>query len=323
MSLLALYLLGPPLIERDGRQIVLDRQKSLALLVYLAVTGERQRRDTLINLLWPDSDAAHGHGDLRSTLSALKIALGVDWLDIDRETVRLRTGSDVRLDLDLFHSLLAERAAHCSASLACPSCLRLLAQAVDLSRGDFLSGFSLKDSADFDDWQFFQSEVLHRELAGALHALVDGHSAQGDYDGAISYAQRWLALDRLNEPAHAQLMRLYAWSGRRAAALQQYQVCAALLNQQLGVEPNEDLSALFVAIRDGHEPEAPKPMVRSLPATSTGQASPAVAAHAYEEYLPLTILCALIDSRAQARRRYPVCRRSTGYLGRRRRASAC
>ena len=42
------------------------------------------------------------------------------------------------------------------------------AAGVELYRGDFLEGFSLRDSAAFDEWQFFQAEALRQELAAAL-----------------------------------------------------------------------------------------------------------------------------------------------------------
>jgi DNA-binding SARP family transcriptional activator len=57
---LALYLLGPPRIEREGVAIKLDRRKAIALLAYLAVTGRSHRRDSLVNLLWPDYDSIQG-----------------------------------------------------------------------------------------------------------------------------------------------------------------------------------------------------------------------------------------------------------------------
>ena len=56
MSRLALYLLGPPRVERDGAEVSIPRRKALALLAYLAVTGQRQRRDALATLLWPEHD---------------------------------------------------------------------------------------------------------------------------------------------------------------------------------------------------------------------------------------------------------------------------
>ena len=56
MSRLALYLLGPPQFKLDDEQIHLDRRKAVALLAYLAVTGQGHRRDTLATLLWPELD---------------------------------------------------------------------------------------------------------------------------------------------------------------------------------------------------------------------------------------------------------------------------
>ena len=80
MSHLALYLLGPPRIELDGVPIKVDRRKAIALLAYLAVTGESQWRDSPVNLLWPEYDGARGRAALRRTLFALQKALGDDRL---------------------------------------------------------------------------------------------------------------------------------------------------------------------------------------------------------------------------------------------------
>ena len=43
-----------------------------------------------------------------------------------------------------------------------------LAEAAALYGDDFLAGFTLRDSANFDDWQFSQAEALRGALAEAL-----------------------------------------------------------------------------------------------------------------------------------------------------------
>ncbi len=60
-------------------------------------------------------------------------------------------------------------------------------------------------------------------------------------------------MDPLHEPAHRQLMSLYARSGQQAAALRQYQECVRRLQNELGVEPDAETSALYEAIR-AHKP---------------------------------------------------------------------
>ena len=89
VSRLALYLLGPPRIERDGLPIKVDTRKAIALLAYIAVTGESHRRASLINLLWPESDHTRGRAALRRTLYSLRKALAGAWLDVDGEVIGL------------------------------------------------------------------------------------------------------------------------------------------------------------------------------------------------------------------------------------------
>jgi DNA-binding SARP family transcriptional activator len=64
MSNLKISLLGAPQIELDGTIVPLRRSKALALLIYLAVNGRPQRRDTLATLLWPDSNQSTGRSSL-------------------------------------------------------------------------------------------------------------------------------------------------------------------------------------------------------------------------------------------------------------------
>ena len=259
MSRLALYLLGPPQIECDGEPVKLDRRKAIALLAYLAVTGESHRRDALVNLLWPESDSSRGRATLRRTLYALNQALPGDWLEVDREEVGLDPDADLWVDVAYFQAYLAECKTHGhSAAQVCPGCVSPLTEAVGLVRGEFLSGFSLKDSFNFDDWQLFQAERLRRKLAGALERLVQWHSRQREFEPAAGYARRRLALDPLEEGAHRQLMRLYTWSGRRPAALRQYEECVAVLEGQLGVPPQEATVELYRAIQAGECPPPPE-----------------------------------------------------------------
>ena len=141
----------------------------------------------------------------------LNKALGKGWLGVDRESVRLILRDDFWLDVEHFRRLLAAAGAHDHrVDDVCPVCLPILSEALALSRGDFMAGFTLPDSPSFDEWQFFEAQELRSDLAETLSKLVWGHTAQGEFDQAISYARRWLKLDPWHEPAHRQLMQLYA-----------------------------------------------------------------------------------------------------------------
>ena len=259
MAELRIALLGPPRVELDGAPIEVDTRKAIALLAYLAMQPERHGRDAVAGLLWPDYDTEHARGALRRTLSTLNKAVGPGWLAADRTTVGFARTS-FWLDVAEFQALLAGRRDHGHPPEdACPACVAPLAAAAGLHRGDFLAGFSLRDSTSFDDWQYFQAERLRRELAGTLERLATAQIGRHHWDDAVDAARRWLALDPLHEPAHRQLMRIYTWSGRRGAALRQFQACQRVLEEELGVEPLEETVAVHEAIQASRLPPPPAP----------------------------------------------------------------
>jgi DNA-binding SARP family transcriptional activator len=187
MTRLALYLLGLPRLEHGGEAVRVGRRKVMALLAYLAVTGTPHSRDVLATLFWPDYDQSGARGRLRRTLSSLNRTLGEGWLTVDGELVRFNPDADWWLDADQFSQRLAACETHGhSAKESCPDCLRRLSEAAALYRHDFMSGFTLPDSLEFDEWQRYQAERLRDELAGVLERLVACHSSGDDYEPAIA-----------------------------------------------------------------------------------------------------------------------------------------
>jgi DNA-binding SARP family transcriptional activator len=261
MSALRLFLLGSPRVERAGQPVSIELRKAVALLVYLAVTKQGHSRDALATLFWPEMNQSRARAGLRYVLVALRKALAEGRaddeypLDVDRETVGLNHLAEIWLDVDEFQDLLGRCRTHDHPEdQVCPTCLRLLATAANLYHADFLAGFTLRDSPTFDEWQFFQTEGLRNELLGALARLAQGYADQGEFEPAITHARRWAALDPLHEPAHRQLMKLYARSGQRPAALRQYETCCRALRAELSAEPGAETRSLFEQIRAG-EPE--------------------------------------------------------------------
>jgi len=209
MSIYQVYLFGAPRLEFEGQQVAIDTRKALALLAYLLLSGEPQSRDTAAALFWPESDQSSARAALRRTLSTLRSALNEDLVDFGREIIAIQPGDDLWCDVTAFRALLADCLTHSHpADQVCERCLTPLQEAAELYKGDFMSGFSLRDSPAFDDWQFFEADRLRRELATALERLAGVHGDQNDFQTALDYARRWLALDLLNEAAHRTLILL-------------------------------------------------------------------------------------------------------------------
>jgi len=250
MSRLTIRLLGAPRIEVGRTVVETDTRKATALLSYLAVSAQPQRRATLAALLWPDNDEQKARGALRRTLSVLRSALGDRWLEAEGETIDLDRKA-LTVDVTEFRRALREGR---------------LAEAVRLYRGDFLQGFSLRDSPQFDDWQSAESDGLRSEYGEALSRLAADAERDGDLGAAIGHTKRRLAIDALHEPAHRDLIRLLARSGDRGAALRQYREAVRLLDQELGVAPAAETRALRDAIEAGTLGDAPSAEVTTAAA---------------------------------------------------------
>lgn len=236
---LVIAVLGAPSIERAGAPVAFDTRKAIALLAFLAVSGRPQRRETLAGLLWPTADEDHARSALRRTLSSVKQGVG-SGLVVTRAEVGLAGGDGVvRTDVRDFLAGLAS------------DDLEEVAAAAALWRGDLLAGFTLRDSSPFDEWQRVEGERLRGVLGRASARLVDGLSAAGRVDEAVGHAERWLALDPLHEPAHRALMALHARRGDRAAAVRQYRCCVRAVDEELGVAPLRETTALYEAIAAG------------------------------------------------------------------------
>jgi DNA-binding SARP family transcriptional activator/Flp pilus assembly protein TadD len=244
---LSIQLLGPPRIERNARHAQPDTRKAVALLAYLAVTATPQARDRVAAMLWPEADTERARGALRRTLSALRDAIG-DALVTEGSSVALALG-DARVDVRTFRERLARRRWD---------------EAIAAYRGDFLEGFGLRDSPEFDDWQSAQADALRVELATALERARDDAARDDDRVRAAAHARRRVQLDPLHEPAARALIGLLAALDDRAGALRAYEAHAKALHSELGATPSDETRAVRDAIRDGRFVWAP-PEVDAAP----------------------------------------------------------
>ncbi len=280
MAELRLYFLGSPRVELDGAPVDLQRRKTLALLAYLAVSARPHTRDALAALFYPELDQRRARAYLRRDLAVLNTSLNgspgksqdsshAGWLATDRDHIELRRSPGLWLDVDQFRHLAAAGRSHPHPpATSCAACIPLLTEAAALYAGSFLAGFSLADSAEFDDWQFFQAESLRQELGALLQRLVTGLAEGDSYTAAIPHARHWVSLDPLHETAQYHLIRLYGLAGQTAAALRQYEEFARLLAEELGAAPEAETTALYEAIK------AQRRLGRGQSATSQVQTPP-------------------------------------------------
>jgi DNA-binding SARP family transcriptional activator len=260
----------------DRRVSAFATKKSRALFAFLLLHPDRSHpRDLLAGTFWGELPEAVARKHLRDSLWRIRQVLrpiGEDSLALEvREdfvTVGLRGEGwlDTREFEDRLRRVTTRRAEETSASE-----LEQLDTAIELFRGDLLEEI-------YDDWCSIERE-RYRTLAGeALHRLMTYHAYRREWGLAVQRGQRLLALSPLHEQVHRTLMRCYACSGNRGAAVRQFQICANLLREDLDVDPMKETVALYQSIRAG-----------AIPLPVTAEAEP-VSLPAHERSHPIEAL---------------------------------
>jgi len=270
---LSLRLFGAPQLEIDGRLARLGRRKAMALLAYLTVTRSRHHRETLATLLWPESGPEAAFSALRNILWILRQTPLARLLRTDRSTIELEEDPAFQVDVLRFRDLMVGcPSSEHSRTVACDRCAPALAEAVTQAGAPFMEGFLVAGAEGFDDWQFAEREALRRELTEALERLTAFHHDAGAWDLMGTYAQRWLQVDRLSEPAARRWMVALAAGGKRTEALRFYESFRQTLEQELGLTPDSQTEEIVDRVRRsdaGPAPHPASPRRSNLPAALT------------------------------------------------------
>ncbi len=238
---LHIRLLGDFTLACDDRPVEgITTPRLQSLIGYLALHRDApQLRQHLAFVFWPDSSEMQARNNLRQLIHVLRRALPSesDYLASDNRTLQWRREASLRLDVDDLDAALAEiedMDRQWDASV-----LHAVGQRIDeLYRDDLLPGC-------YDEWVAPERERLRARFLQGLDRLIALNEAQRNYSDAIHLARRALHFDKLNEEAYRTLMRLLSLSGDRTRALRVFQTCATVLRRELGIEPGEEMQALY------------------------------------------------------------------------------
>jgi DNA-binding SARP family transcriptional activator len=207
------------------------RKKVLSLLVYLLTRPQMTAtREQVIDALWPEMEPEAGANSLNQTAYFLR-QLFEPKTDDDSTAGYLNCRADLMwLDPDLVRSRSSE-------------CLELIAATRrDLAPelvGRLAETYTGRFAVDFiyDDWASTFRDTLHASYLDRIERSVALDIRAGFFDRAIAVAQLALAADPEAEQIELQLLKLYRLTGAHAAAAEQYAHYAAVMREQLGVEP--------------------------------------------------------------------------------------
>lgn len=239
MPLFEINLLGTPKIIKNDKEVPLTRNKSMALLAYLADTERRVSRSDIAAIFWPNSIPSNALGALRVTLSDIKSTLGPELIMSTDDVIYLSEQS-ISCDVKLFREGL-------NTSKNTNSNSKILTEA--LWNGGFLKGFELHKCLQFTDWQFLEEQNILVEYRNLLNDISTELISSNNFEKALTYFRKSLILDPFDENTHRKIMELYASLGDVKAALRQYNICTDTLESEFGFPPEEQTKVLAEQIK--------------------------------------------------------------------------
>jgi DNA-binding SARP family transcriptional activator len=222
--------------NHEQAENLISSSRQQALLAYLLLHRDPPpSRQQIAFQFWPDSTDAQAQTNLRQLLYHLRrdCPAVAEFLQADGQLLQWQLDEQCRIDLVEFERLLAQASAS-DADEAIP----LLQTAVSLYRGDLFPDC-------YEEWIDSHRQRLRRAHAQALQQLIRLLTARHDYVTAVPFAERLINHEPLEESGYRQLMQLHALNRDRAAALHTYRRCAAILRQELGVDPGPETQAQY------------------------------------------------------------------------------
>ncbi len=243
-------LFGTLTLWRDDQQLDFSGSTTArALLAYLLLhRSQTQSRIKLAGTFWPEMDEARARRALTQALWRIR-KLIPELLESDAQQIQVSKTAQLWIDIESFQQLESE-----SINGADPN-PQALQQAVKLYRGDLLDDL-------YDDWVLVAREHLREQYLRVLERLVALEKSNGRFTQALDFALKLTQADPYREAAHREVMRLYFALDRPQAALSQFETCCKVLEEEFGLEVDQQTRALAqeIAIRapDVQTPYLPK-----------------------------------------------------------------
>jgi DNA-binding SARP family transcriptional activator len=232
-------ILGPLEVIDDGRSVFVRRGKEQALLAYLLLhANEVVPTERLIDELWNERPPQTAAKVLQNAVSHLRKELG-DGRLVTRDPGYLLRLEEGELDLKQFERLAKEGRAE---------------DALALWRGTPL--LDLRDERFADDAR----RRLEEQRLSVLEDRIDTDLADGRHAELVPELEQLVAEHPLRERLRGQLMLALYRCGRQADALEVYRSGRRLLDEELGLKPDDELQRLEKAILN-HDPSLESPVV--------------------------------------------------------------
>lgn len=219
---------------------------SWTLLEYLITyRKEDLSQKNLLETLWPDASNHNPIGALKTLMHRVRKLLETlqypnDNLIIQRNgTYAWNPDIPCTVDVDEFENLYKQATALNSND---PKRLDLILQAIDLYKGDFLPKTNL------ETWCIPLHAYYHSLYIALVHEALDIFHNKKLYLAAAELSGLALTIDSYDEKFYYHHIFSLYQSGNQQGAIKQYNFATTLFYEKFGINPSDDLKALYRTI---------------------------------------------------------------------------
>jgi DNA-binding SARP family transcriptional activator len=250
--MLNVTLLGGASISVDGAVVRSDLGPAGRLLAFylFEFPVRAHRRERLADLFWGELDPDKARSALNTAIWRIRKMMDLaakgaarHLITVGNEVV-LEDSSTVQVD-----TRQLENASRCV--LSRPEGVELTRDemscvhaAVANYAGPFLDGYD-------GDWVLQERERLHCLFVRSSVELMRTAAAQGQYERALDFGRKILAMDPLRESVQRDMMLLLVLNGQRVEAIRAYRRLIGILKTELDIEPMPETEQLYRGIVSG------------------------------------------------------------------------
>lgn len=242
---ISVTLFGSTLFHGGGKPLELGlKGTTIELLWYLAVNaGHAVRRECVADRFWQNSSGERQRSALTSAIWRIGKKLPHHpGLRLHATDTTLCMTIDRSIPVDARELCEAVREASGPQAMTRQAATRLEA-ALGATDAPFMDGFDA-------DWTLAERERISNIRIRGMIALMHWHGGNRDYENALEIGRSLLHEDPFREAVQIDMMWLYVLNGQRVQAIKQYDTFAAILRNELSIEPMRETQALYVHIRN-------------------------------------------------------------------------
>lgn len=219
--------LGNSTISYNGKDLYFSFSKVKALFIYLIINN-LVTREYASNLLWGKKTDDIARKNLRNAIYLIKKSTNTNiFSNSDGSVLCFNKKIVIETDIDKFiknNTLL------------------------DLYNGEFLRGFFIKDSENYERWIFETRTTLNRVYLEGLNSSIKKEKLNKNYPKIEYYYNLLISEDQFNEEAYRNLIEIYYYQGKINDAVKTYNSLCEILDNELSITPDSETEKIFTKV---------------------------------------------------------------------------